>query len=206
MGAILRFPTHARTSTRSSTTTGGIAAKASKVICEQPLASASRTRAGQRWAGMPRLRQVLTVLGGKPSSVDTTPVPPRALIAEPAVSDMAPTIVRSLRTSQGFASRETTSSADYGSVGPMIDPPEIIGLRLKTLRLALGCRTQVEFAKKLGIEKNTYNPFETGKRPLTFEVACSIRRKFKIPVDYLFWGDSEDQLPAGILNKIDRAA
>ena len=88
----------------------------------------------------------------------------------------------------------------------MIDPPEIMGPRLKRLRLALGFRTQVEFAKKIGIEKNTYNPFETGKRPLTFEVACSIRRKFKIPVDYLFWGDNEDQLPAGILRKLERAA
>lgn len=88
----------------------------------------------------------------------------------------------------------------------MIDPPEIIGPRLKALRLALGFKTQVEFADKLGIEKNTYNPFEKGTRELTFETACLIRRRFKIPTDYLFWGDMEDQLPAAVSRRLNQAA
>lgn len=206
MGTILRFHTHARASAASSARTGGIAAKASKVICEQPNSLASRTNPVHRLGGMPRVRQVLTVLGGKPSAADTAPVPPRASIAEPAVSDIAATIVRNLRTSQEFATRETTSTTDYGSLGPMIDPPEVIGPRLKALRLALNIRTQTEFAKKIGVEKNTYNPWENGKRPLTFEGACLIRRRFKIPVDYMFWGDHEDQLPAVIQRKLESAA
>lgn len=88
----------------------------------------------------------------------------------------------------------------------MIDPPEIIGPRLKALRLALECPTQTVFAKKLGIEKNTYNPFEKGTRELTFETACLIRKRFKIPLDYLFWGDMEDQLPAAVSRRLSRAA
>ena len=88
----------------------------------------------------------------------------------------------------------------------MIDDPKIIGRRLKSLREALGFRTQVDFAKKIGVEKNTYNPWEKGTRPLTFEAACVIRQKWKVPTDYLFWGDMEDQLPAGLLKKLDRAA
>lgn len=198
MGMVVAF--HARASA------GSLAAKASKVMCEQPFSEASRTKSDHRRGGMPRVRQVLTVEAGRPSSADTAPVPPRSSIAESGVS-IGATIVRTLRTSQEFASRETTSPDDCDVVGRMItDSPEIIGPRLKALRVALGIRTQTAFAKRLGIEKNTYNPFETGKRALTFEVACVIRNKFKVPLDYLFWGDMEDQLPAHILTKIDRAA
>lgn len=71
----------------------------------------------------------------------------------------------------------------------MMDAPEIIGNRLKALRKELGFKTQVEFAERLGIDKSTYNPFETGTRPLTFETACLIRREFGISIDWLFFGD-----------------
>ena len=84
----------------------------------------------------------------------------------------------------------------------MIDSPKVIGNRLKALRAALDIKTQTAFAEELGIEKNTYNPFETGKRELTFETACLIRKKFKIPIDWLFWGD-DDELPYHIKIKIE---
>lgn len=84
----------------------------------------------------------------------------------------------------------------------MIDDPKIVSKRLKNLRLALGFTTQVAFADHLGIEKNTYNPFEKGSRELTFETACLIRKKFKIPIDWLFWGDDED-LPYHIKVKLE---
>lgn len=84
----------------------------------------------------------------------------------------------------------------------MIDDPKVVGKRLKNLREALGMSTQVAFAEELGIEKNTYNPYETGKRELTFETACLIRKKFKIPIDWLFWGDDEE-LPYHIKVKLE---
>lgn len=71
----------------------------------------------------------------------------------------------------------------------MIDPPEVIGPRLRTLRLALGVAKQKDFAHEIGVEKNTYNPWETGARPLTFEGALLIRKRYKIPLDYLFFGE-----------------
>lgn len=71
----------------------------------------------------------------------------------------------------------------------MIDPPEVIGPRLRALRLALGFGKQKDFAGEIGVEKNTYNPWETGKRPLTFEGALLIRKRFKIPLDYQFFGE-----------------
>jgi DNA-binding XRE family transcriptional regulator len=198
MGKVIRF--HARASTGSPT-----AAKASKVISAHPFSPASRTSSGQRPGGMPRLRQPLTMDGFKPSASETAPVPPRASIVESGVN-MEVNIVRTLRTSQEFATCETTFPVDCGPLGPMIDPPETIGPRLKALRLALKCKTQTDFARKLGIEKNTYNPFEKGSRELTFETACLIRKRFKIPVDYLFWGDMEDQLPAAVSSRLSRAA
>ena len=84
----------------------------------------------------------------------------------------------------------------------MIDDPKRIGKRLKALRLALDIPTQVAFAKELGIEKNTYNPFEKGTRELTFETACLIRKKFRIPIDWLFWGDDEE-IPYHIKVKLE---
>jgi DNA-binding XRE family transcriptional regulator len=84
----------------------------------------------------------------------------------------------------------------------MIDDPKVVGARLKNLREALGIPTQVAFAKELGIEKNTYNPFEKGTRELTFETACLIRKKFKIPIDWLFWGE-DDELPYHVKVKLE---
>lgn len=78
----------------------------------------------------------------------------------------------------------------------MQDPNDVIAARLKALRKELGERegipggySQTEFAAKLNIAKNTYNGFETCARPLTFETACLIRRRFGIPIDWLFFGE-----------------
>lgn len=84
----------------------------------------------------------------------------------------------------------------------MIDPPKVIGKRLENLRDALGFKTQVAFAAEIGVERNTYNGFKQGKRELTFETACLIRKKFKIPIDWLFWGD-DDELPYHIKVKLE---
>jgi transcriptional regulator with XRE-family HTH domain len=71
----------------------------------------------------------------------------------------------------------------------MVDPPKKIGERLKALRLALEVPTQMAFANEIGVEKNTYNPWEKGSRVLTFEGACLIRRRFGVPLDFLFFGE-----------------
>ncbi len=88
----------------------------------------------------------------------------------------------------------------------MIDAPEIVGPRLRRLRLACGFKTQKQFADAIGVEKNTYNPWEKGTRPLTFEGALLIRRRFKVPLDYLFFGDLQDEIPSRILKQLQDAA
>ena len=63
-----------------------------------------------------------------------------------------------------------------------------ISNRLAALREKLGL-DQTAFAKSLGIEKNTYNAYERGKRPLTIETAKKIRRRYGISIDWLLFGD-----------------
>jgi len=87
----------------------------------------------------------------------------------------------------------------------MIDPPEVIGPRLKALRLALGISTQVGFAEAIGVDKSTYNPWEKGGRSLTFEGACLIRKRFRVPLDYLFFGEAAE-LPASLHQKLVKRA
>jgi transcriptional regulator with XRE-family HTH domain len=86
----------------------------------------------------------------------------------------------------------------------MIDPPEVIGPRLRELRLALEIKKQIDFARAIGVEKNTYNPWEKGQRPLTFEGACLIRKRFGIPLDYLFFGAMRSEVPASILVRMKK--
>ncbi len=82
----------------------------------------------------------------------------------------------------------------------MIDPPKVIGPRLKDLRRALEVGTQVEFARAIGVEKNTYNPWEKGSRPLTFEGACLIRKKYDIPLPFgPFSGKTLNDIPLDYL-------
>lgn len=88
----------------------------------------------------------------------------------------------------------------------MIDPPEVLGPRLKALRLALGVKSQTDFAKAIGVEKNTYNPWENGSRPLTFEGALLIRKRYRIPLDFLFFGEARDELPVKVARNLDEAA
>src|SRR6201999_1128939 len=101
----------------------------------------------------------LTVDGVVSKAAATLSVPPSSSITRLAVSSMEPLIVRSVRTCQEFATRETTFPPLHVPLGGMLtDPPEIIGPRLKALRIACGIKSQVAFAKAIGVEKNTYNP------------------------------------------------
>lgn len=64
-----------------------------------------------------------------------------------------------------------------------------VAARLIAVREALGFKEQTLFAAKLDLTKSTYNPFETGKRHLSMQVAKRIRERFGISVDYLLFGD-----------------
>jgi DNA-binding XRE family transcriptional regulator len=116
---------------------------------------------------------------------------------------MPSNIVRVTRTCQGFAHGETTYSGKYVEISGMIDPPEVISARLIALRKACDGLNQTQFAESIGIAKNTLNGYETGKKPLTFETACLIRRRWGVPTDWLFWGDMGHEASA-LIRKIGR--
>lgn len=86
-----------------------------------------------------------------------------------------------------------------------IDPPHLIARRLRALRLAADFKYKNAFADAIGVEKNTYSPWEQGKNPkltLTFESALVIRSKWGIPLEWLFFGTFEDAIEPGLRKKI----
>ncbi len=188
MGNVVRFPV--RRHARASSGLPAISAKASNVISGTPFSAAMRDKGSQCPEGMPLVRQTLTVGTARDSACATALVPPRASMTESGVI-MDATLVCTMQACQEFATRKTTFAGEYGPIASMMDKPEVIAKRLKALRKELGYKTQVEFAAKLGIDKSTYNLYETATRPLTFETACLIRREFGIPVDWLFFGDMQ---------------
>jgi transcriptional regulator with XRE-family HTH domain len=191
MATIIRFRRHhARASTsadsRASRFRAAISAKTLRVISDLPDRAAKATTAAQCGAGMPLVCQPLTVDADSPKAGAATPVPPRASMTDFQVT-MPDTIVRNLRTCQAFATCETTFRKSHVEI-PHMDTDHDIARRLVAVREHFK-ESQVDFAEKLNMAKNTLNGYETGKRPLTIEAARRIRDRFGISVDWLLFGD-----------------
>jgi DNA-binding XRE family transcriptional regulator len=188
MADILTFPLHARA---SSNLRSAKAAKTSKVIPGCPLVPAKVTTETQCHDGMPRFFQPLTVPGVSPNASATSPsdpdVSPQRVLMTDSQLSMAAVIVRDLRTRQGFAIRDTTFRDPRVEILPM-DTDDDIARRLIAVREHFSL-SQVDFAGKLHIAKNTLNGFEKAKRPLTIETAKRIRDRFGISTDWLLYGD-----------------
>lgn len=87
----------------------------------------------------------------------------------------------------------------------MPDRPKLISSRLIETRKALGFAEQAAFARELGIAKNTWNAFETGERRISAGAAFKLREKFRIPLDWTYYGDSRS-LPEAVWEKIRKSA
>jgi len=198
MGTVVRFPIHATSPVRTTA-----AARDSKVTRHR-FNFDSLTIAGHRRAGIPRSFHEETVERGKPRFAATTLVPPSSSMRSSA-DCMGSNIFRNMRTSQGFAIRETTFFCFCVGVALMADDLESIGRRLTATREALGFSSQTDFCKELNIARSTWNPFETGERRITLEVALSLRKQFNISMDWIYFGD-RTALPTHILRKLDRNA
>nr|WP_315804069.1 helix-turn-helix transcriptional regulator [Bradyrhizobium sp. SZCCHNS3002] len=189
MSTVIIWPgrRHARA---SATLFANAASVSSETMRPSPGKAGIATRSAQYIDGIPRVRQPLTVGEEMLSDLATAPVPPSASMIAPHVSDesvIGIDLVRKSRTGQGVAYCETTFRTAYGAMASM-DTDDDIRLRLIAVREHLG-KTQTEFAEALGLGKNVYNPFETGKRPLTMEAARRIRKRFGISIDWLLFGD-----------------
>ncbi len=192
---------HARASTGSSTVKP---AKASKVMLSWPRSPAIRTKALHRAAGIPRSRQQLTVESERESAPATTPVPPSASMIDPGVN-MERNIVCKMQTSQGLSSGETTLRTTGAQIVGMTDNKRI-GRRVEAIRKALGFESQEEFAIEIGLNKSTYSQIKTGERRLSLDTALVMRTQYRIPLDYLYFGDALGQLPIDIAEVLKRAA
>lgn len=198
-GNIIRGPW--RRHGRASSTTGLFtSARDSTVIPATPRSVARRLKDSQCPAGMPRVRQHVTVDFDSDSASDTALVPPRALITESGVS-MESTVVCTMQTCQEFASSETTFDTGCDAIPAMIDPPELIVGRLEKLREELGFPTAEKFAVEIGLTKGAYSGIVNFHRELSFETACRIKDKYKISLDWLFYGDFQ-QSAVQIMTKI----
>lgn len=84
-----------------------------------------------------------------------------------------------------------------------MDSPENVRRRLIALRTELGYgpRQQAAFAAAIGMTKTLYNPFEKpdNKRTITLDAACRIRRRFGVPLDWLYLGEMTASMPPVVM-------
>lgn len=66
--------------------------------------------------------------------------------------------------------------------------------RLRLARIASGYLTARAFAEQLGIDQNTYTPYERGRSYPSAHTLAQIRALTKVTMDWLFLGD-ESHLP-----------
>lgn len=72
--------------------------------------------------------------------------------------------------------------------------------RLHVTRIALGL-SQAEICRQAKIEPSAWNNAETGDNRLGIDNANKLRARFKISLDWLFWGDMYG-LPADLAKRI----
>jgi transcriptional regulator with XRE-family HTH domain len=182
MGTIIRFPRHARA---SSSLRAARSAKTSSVMPETARSDAKATTAAQWPAGMPRVRQLLTVESDFPKAPATAPVPPKATMIASELS-MPDSIVRKTRTCQGFATCETTFRRFHGVISAM-DSDKDIGRRIVALR-EHHQKSQIVFAESISTANNTLSEYESGKKHLPIEKAKRICARWGASLDWLING------------------
>ena len=62
--------------------------------------------------------------------------------------------------------------------------------RLRIARKSIGFRTARSFAKKLGIDENSYTPYERGKAIPPPVLLAKVKHLTGVTMDWLFFGDT----------------
>jgi hypothetical protein len=170
-------------------------AKASNVICEQPLVPAKRTISGQRCGGMaPRVRQVLTVESGKPSPAETAALPPKSsmvesTVIEPGEAVMTHDIICDLQTCQEFATCKQTFPLEHDAICIMRIDTKDDQFRAKVTRAMLNFDAQDKFCLETHIDKSSWNLVEKGRRNISLGIARKIKKYHNISLDWTLDGD-----------------
>lgn len=80
------------------------------------------------------------------------------------------------------------------------DQPEAVGARLKRVREILGMNKK-EFAEGAGLTEQVYGPFENARRDLALQSAKKLRKTYKLPLEFMYFGKIED-LPTRISREL----
>lgn len=80
------------------------------------------------------------------------------------------------------------------------DDPLMVGARLTLIREAYGLN-QTEFSSRIGINANTYNQYEQGKRLPRVDMAARICDEYNIDLDWIFRG-TKKELPIYLIDLI----
>jgi transcriptional regulator with XRE-family HTH domain len=82
-----------------------------------------------------------------------------------------------------------------------MDTPEIIGARLKALRLALGFTQAKAFADFLDLNYSAWNHFETGRRAPLVQDGITVAVRTGASLDWIYRG-LEHTLPVHLAEKL----
>jgi len=82
-----------------------------------------------------------------------------------------------------------------------IDRPEVIGVRLKTLREALGYDQARAFCQFVGFSDQALYNYETGKRRISLDEAAKVVSKTGATLDWVYFG-VEHSLPFHLAEKL----
>ncbi len=72
-----------------------------------------------------------------------------------------------------------------------MDRPEVIAVRLKALRRAMGVDQASRWCTFVGIPENSWAHFEHGRRPITVEAAVKVADKCRTSLDWIYRGDGQ---------------
>jgi transcriptional regulator with XRE-family HTH domain len=72
-----------------------------------------------------------------------------------------------------------------------MDRPEVIAVRLKALRRAMGFDQASKWCTFVGIPENSWSHFEHGRRPITVEAAVKVADKCGASLDWIYRGEGQ---------------
>jgi transcriptional regulator with XRE-family HTH domain len=72
-----------------------------------------------------------------------------------------------------------------------VDRPEVIGARLRALRIALGYKRARAFCEVVEISEQAWNNYENGRRAPTAKDGVKIAKTTGVTLDWIYCGDSQ---------------
>lgn len=197
MGAVVPFPTHARTSAlkpKAARSGGGL----------PKFASSSEKRKKCSGGITPLVRQLLTAEGYfKPASEAVAVLPPKASTMSSTDLSIPPYTSRSVNLSTVHASA-VDCDLGFRFKLAMRESLKSLGNRLAQTREALGL-SAAELCKRIDCKPNRWSQYESGDRKITLEIADRLCDEFGLSLDWIYRANRA-MLPDSIRVKIPRIA